>query len=75
MIGVINARGGGGSPSNPKVISCHLPPGNPNNAQTQSAGLIAVPSHLGQHGGDRLESCNATCGLGKGRNEIGEIFT
>jgi hypothetical protein len=72
---VIDARGPGGSPSNPKVLLCHVPSGNPGNPQTLSISVSAVPAHLGLHGGDKLGSCNAVCGIAKNGSDIGEIFT
>lgn len=44
--------------SGKKVYVCHVPPGNPSNAQTLSISVNAVPSHLGLHGGDRLGTCD-----------------
>jgi hypothetical protein len=41
-----------------KVYVCHLPPGNPGNAQTLSISVNAVPSHIGLHGDDRLGTCD-----------------
>ncbi|MBW7912550.1 MAG: HYR domain-containing protein [Taibaiella sp.] len=46
---------------NGKVYLCHVPPGNPNNPQTLSISANAVPSHLGQHSGDRLGKCDMSC--------------
>jgi hypothetical protein len=72
---VIDVRDLSAPANNPKVIICHVPPGNPNNTQTLSVGISAVPAHVGLHGGDKLGSCNATCGaLGKS-GDIGEIFS
>jgi hypothetical protein len=46
-----------------KVYVCHAPPGNPANWNTLSISVNAVPSHLGNHTGDRLGSCDQTpCG-------------
>jgi PKD repeat protein len=75
VICVIDVRAPGGSPNNPKVLLCHVPPGNPNNTQTLSISVSAVPAHLGLHGGDRLGNCNAACGMSKTDNLIGEIYT
>ena len=41
-----------------KVTICHLPPGNPANAQTITIGAAAVNAHLTQHG-DYLGACIA----------------
>lgn len=41
-----------------KVFICHVPEGNPSNANTLSVSVSAVPSHIGLHGGDRLGECN-----------------
>ncbi|MES2559229.1 MAG: HYR domain-containing protein [Bacteroidota bacterium] len=71
---VIDVRDPNSNPNNPKVIICHLPPGNPNNKQTLSIGISAVPAHVGLHGGDKLGSCNAVCGMAKD-GSIGELFT
>jgi len=39
-----------------KVTICHVPPGNPNNAQTITIGLPAVEDHLSKgHGGSLLD--------------------
>ena len=44
--------------SGSKVYLCHLPPGNPGNAQTLSISVNAVSAHLGNHPGDRLGKCD-----------------
>lgn len=61
---------------NNKVYLCHVPPGNPNNPQTLSISVNAVPSHLSGHAGDRLGNCNQSCGSAKGSEEagIGEVL-
>jgi hypothetical protein len=41
----------------PKVTICHLPPGNPDNAQTITIGASAVPAHLANHPGDSVGPC------------------
>ena len=64
---VIDVRDPKGNARNPKVLICHIPPGNPNNPQSLSVGVSAVPAHLGLHGGDRLGTCNSACGLNNGR--------
>ncbi len=71
---VINAVGNGGNANNPKVLLCHFPPGNSNNPQTLSISVNAVQTHLGQHSGDRLGSCNAVCGSAKA-NIDGDMYT
>jgi hypothetical protein len=43
---------------NNKVTICHIPPGNPSNAQTICISENAVATHLAQHG-DYLGSCDA----------------
>jgi hypothetical protein len=44
-----------------KVYVCHVPPGNPGNANTLSISVNAVSSHLGQHDGDKLGTCDQVC--------------
>ncbi len=39
-----------------KVVICHLPPGNPDNAHTIVVGSSAVPAHLDH--GDYLGECD-----------------
>ena len=39
-----------------KVTICHFPPGNPENAQTITVGIAAVPAHLALHG-DSIGEC------------------
>ncbi len=41
---------------NIKVMICHIPPGNPSNAQTIRVGSAAVKAHLAH--GDYLGPCN-----------------
>jgi len=41
----------------PKVTICHVPAGNPENAQTLSVGAPAVSAHLDNHPGDHLGEC------------------
>jgi len=48
--------------SSGKVYLCHVPPGNNSNPQTLSVSVNAVASHLGNHSGDRLGSCDESCG-------------
>lgn len=40
-----------------KIYVCHLPTGNPANANTLSVSVNAVPAHVCLHGGDRLGTC------------------
>jgi hypothetical protein len=65
----------GGSGNGSKVYLCHVPPGNPNNPQTLNISINAVPSHLGNHGGDRLGSCSQVCGSAKTETPAGELFS
>jgi hypothetical protein len=62
------------NPNNQKVIICHLPPGNPQNAQTICIDPSALPAHvieykptsnpcLGHHSGCHLGPCDP-CGPG-----------
>jgi hypothetical protein len=53
-----------------KVFVCHAPPGNPANWNTLSISVNAVPSHLGNHTGDRLGSCEQTPCSGTVTNAI-----
>ena len=62
-----------GSGNNQKVYLCHVPPGNSNNAQTLSISTNAVPSHLGNHSGDKLGQCNQSCGSLK-NEPVGELY-
>ncbi|MCF8298537.1 MAG: T9SS type A sorting domain-containing protein [Saprospiraceae bacterium] len=52
----------GGNGNNAKVYLCHVPNGNINKAKTLSISVNAVPAHLGNHAGDKLGSCNQSCG-------------
>ena len=40
-----------------KVVICHIPPGNPNNAHTITVGASAVAAHLAH--GDTLGPCGS----------------
>jgi len=40
-----------------KCTICHLPPGNPSNAQTMSIGCSAVQAHMRSHPGDCMGPC------------------
>jgi hypothetical protein len=62
---VEKARAAGGcDPSNTRTTTiCHVPPGNPQNAQTLCVGNSAVKAHLTNHAGDTIGAC-ASCGDG-----------
>jgi hypothetical protein len=62
----------GTSGNNLKVYLCHVPPGNPANAQTLSLSVNAVPSHLANHSGDRLGKCDQLPCSSSGRQEFVE---
>jgi uncharacterized repeat protein (TIGR01451 family) len=49
------------SSSEANVIICHLPPGNPANAQTITVGQSAVPAHLSH--GDYLGACRSSSSM------------
>jgi hypothetical protein len=57
------------NPNSQKVFICHAPPGNPSNTQQLSVSVNAVPSHIGQHGDDRLGKCGQTCGAAAKEDE------
>ena len=40
-----------------KCTICHLPPGNPENAQTLTIGCSAVDAHMRNHPGDCMGPC------------------
>src|SRR4051812_44685821 len=40
-----------------KCTICHLPPGNPGNAQTLTIGCSAVDAHMRNHPGDCMGPC------------------
>jgi len=40
-----------------KCTICHLPPGNPSNAQTLTIGCSAVDAHMRNHPGDCMGPC------------------
>ena len=46
----------------PKVTICHVPPGNPENAQTITIGAAAVDAHMATHGGDSFGECDGEGG-------------
>lgn len=58
-VAVLAALTSGVAYAGKKVTVCHLPPGNPANAQTISVGEAAVSAHLGH--GDQLGAC-PVCG-------------
>lgn len=43
----------------PKVLVCHIPPGNPDNAHAICVGASAVAPHVANHG-DTVGSCSST---------------
>lgn len=43
--------------SDGSTVICHIPPGNPENAHTLTAGAAAVSAHLGH--GDSLGACGS----------------
>ncbi|NTV84692.1 MAG: T9SS type A sorting domain-containing protein, partial [Bacteroidales bacterium] len=59
-----------------KVYLCHVPPGNPNNPQTLSISVNAVPAHIPGHEGDHLGKCDQSCdNLKSSIAETGELIT
>src|SRR4051812_49209636 len=42
--------------ASPKVLICHIPPGNPANAHSICVGAPAVPAHQSHHG-DLIGAC------------------
>jgi hypothetical protein len=44
-----------------KVYVCHVPPGNPGNANTLSISVNAVAAHM-EHSTDKLGTCDQVCG-------------
>jgi hypothetical protein len=46
-----------GAPPDDKCTICHLPPGNPSNAQTLTIGCSAVDAHMRNHPGDCMGPC------------------
>ena len=67
------AAPGCGEGDTSKTTICHLPPGNPANAQTLCVGNAAVAAHLDNHPGDSVGPCGpASCGNGACEPELGE---
>ncbi len=63
-VNYLNVVAACGSNGQPKVQICHVPPGNPGNANTLCVSPNAVPAHLGVgigHGGDYLGPCGNPC--------------
>lgn len=58
-----------------KVYLCHVPPGNPENPQTLSISVNAVPAHLTEHDGDHLGACDQSCDNLKSSITTGELIT
>ncbi len=65
------------------ITICHIPTGNPDNAQTQDVRPSELDSHIGHHGGDYLGACEGDddddnenggghCGNGKLQAPTGE---
>ena len=50
--------GGGGGGEERKITICHIPPGNPQNPQTITVGISALPAHVAH--GDTVGACSAT---------------
>ncbi|MES2780977.1 MAG: T9SS type A sorting domain-containing protein [Bacteroidota bacterium] len=72
---VIDVRDPAQNPdSTKKVLICHVPKGNPLNRRTIRVSINAAKAHISLHGGDKLGSCDAICGMAKGSG-IGEIFS
>ncbi len=63
VVNVLNVSGPNSpcaTPGNPnKVQICHIPPGNPGNANTLCVGASAVPAHLAH--GDYIGPCGNPC--------------
>jgi hypothetical protein len=60
-----------------KVYVCHLPPGNPANAQVLSVSINAVAAHVPLHGGDGLgKTCTQPCSntASRGTMPVAEVF-
>lgn len=57
-----------------KVYICHVPPGNPDNPQTLSISVNAVPAHIPGHDGDHLGRCDQSCDDLKGSIIAGDLI-
>ena len=49
-----------------KVLICHVPPGNPDNAHDICVGQSAVQAHQKNHDGDTIGACGDGGGSGSG---------
>ena len=56
-----------------KVLLCHVPPGNPDNAHTIEIDIHAVQTHLDHHG-DYFGPCQSGKGKDKGKYDPGDII-
>lgn len=56
--------------ASPKVLVCHIPPGNPANAHSICVGAPAVSPHQRLHG-DTLGACGPAGGAGGGSGSGG----
>ncbi len=45
--------------SGPKIVICHVPPGNPDNTHAIEININALPAHLAH--GDLIGDCNSDC--------------
>jgi hypothetical protein len=45
-----------------KFTICHVPPGNPENAQTITVAFPALVAHFANHGGDSFGECGSEGG-------------
>ncbi len=65
----------GGGCGSEQVTICHIPPGNPENAQTLTVSIMAWNGHLynrgGHHDGCHLGACEETGGGGGGSGSSG----
>lgn len=62
VVNYLNVVTACGSNGQPKVQICHVPPGNPGNANTLCISPNAVPAHIvGGHGGDYFGPCGNPC--------------
>ncbi|MFO7722250.1 MAG: T9SS type A sorting domain-containing protein, partial [Bacteroidales bacterium] len=58
-----------------KVYLCHVPEGNPDNPQTLSISVNAVPAHLSEHDDDHLGRCDQSCDDLKSGIISGDLIT